>query len=411
VNLASGKRLACGLLWQVIEMSPKLQAMRLVPSLLVAVASMGLVACGSMSEYERVEAPIAPLPTPAAPQSAYSDEAPAPAPAAPPASTETFEDTDPSAISDFKPVLDQHGIWVDDPNYGTVWVPAREEVGADFAPYVTSGHWALDAGDNYVWVSDYDDRFGWVVFHYGRWVWVSGNGWVWVPGRRYAPAWVVWRAGDVGYDYVGWAPMPPSFYWRSHHVIWLDVYPPAPYVFVSTTYVFHEHVHSHIVGREQVAGVASHTRPYGTSGGHNDTRHMLATPQRGPSVGSGHIPASVSPGTRYQPHYEQARYGSPRGMNRVPAASDRRIQINRSNPVREPQTPHQGATPHQGSPAQHTTPPVQHTAPPVQHTAPPVQHTAPPVQRSAPPAQHSAPSHSPPPSKPSASPSRGRGRR
>src|SRR5260221_10253446 len=66
---------------------------------------------------------------------------------------DAYADTDPSALSDFRPALDPHGIWVDDPVYGTVWMPNPDEIGADFAPYVSAGHWAYD-GD-YVWVSDY----------------------------------------------------------------------------------------------------------------------------------------------------------------------------------------------------------------------------------------------------------------
>jgi hypothetical protein len=406
------------LLWHQDEMSPKLKVMRLAPFLLVAVSSMGLVACGSMAEYERPEVPLAPLPTPAAPPSAYGYEEPEAAAPAPPASTETFEDTDPSAITDFKPVLDQHGTWTEDASYGTVWVPAREEVGADFTPYVTSGHWALDANDNYVWASDYDDRFGWVVFHYGRWVWVSGNGWVWVPGRRYAPAWVVWRAGDPGYGYVGWAPMPPGYYWRGHHAIWLSSYPPAPYVFVSTSYMFHDHVHDHLAGREAVPGIAAHTRPYGYGSNPGDTRHTLATPHQGPSVASGHIPPSAAPTSHYEPHYEQSRYSSPRGMNRVPASNDRSIQQGRTTTPRFTNEGHSTGQPHvapshQGpQPSPRPLPPVQHSAP----VSPPVQHSAP-VQHSSPPPTHfsPAPSHSSSPShtstsKPSASHGRG-GRR
>ena len=45
-----------------------------------------------------------------------------------------YADTDPSALSDFHGTLDAHGTWVDDPTYGTVWVPNANEVGADFAP-------------------------------------------------------------------------------------------------------------------------------------------------------------------------------------------------------------------------------------------------------------------------------------
>lgn len=121
-----------------------------------------------------------------------------------------YPDTDPSALTEFKPVLEGHGRWVDDSTYGTVWVPAEAEVGTDFQPYVSAGHWTYSDDSDYVWVSDYS--WGWAPFHYGRWVTLPGYGWSWIPGRRYSGAWVSWRYG-AGYDYVGWAPMAPSWYW------------------------------------------------------------------------------------------------------------------------------------------------------------------------------------------------------
>ena len=125
------------------------------------------------------------------------------------ASGDAYDDNDPAALNDFHPALDSHGQWVDDPTYGTVWVPAAAEVGPDFTPYQTAGHWAYD-GNDYVWVSDYD--WGWAPFHYGRWVYAD-RGWAWIPGREYRGAWVNWGADD-GYGYVGWYPMGPTFLWR-----------------------------------------------------------------------------------------------------------------------------------------------------------------------------------------------------
>jgi hypothetical protein len=124
---------------------------------------------------------------------------------------DSYDDTDPSALTDFHQTLDSHGTWVDDPTYGTVWVPASGEVGPTYTPYTTAGHWAYDANDDYVWVSDYD--WGWAPYHYGRWVEIDGRGWSWIPGRVYRGAWVTWGA-DGGYGTVGWAPMPPEYVWR-----------------------------------------------------------------------------------------------------------------------------------------------------------------------------------------------------
>ena len=39
----------------------------------------------------------------------------------------------------------------DDATYGTVWVPSAKEVGPDFQPYVTAGHWVYD--NDWIWAS------------------------------------------------------------------------------------------------------------------------------------------------------------------------------------------------------------------------------------------------------------------
>ncbi|MDC0683624.1 DUF6600 domain-containing protein [Sorangium atrum] len=170
-----------------------------------------------------------------------------------------YEDTDPSALVEFQQPLAAYGTWVDDPSYGTVWVPSAVVVGADFAPYQTAGHWALTDDGEWLWVSDY--TWGHIPFHYGRWVWISSHGWAWIPGRTYAPAWVVWRVGDAGY--VGWAPMPPTYTWSSGVAVSLWTVPPAAYVFCPTTHVFHRHVHTHVIrDREVVRRIAAHSHTY-----------------------------------------------------------------------------------------------------------------------------------------------------
>src|SRR4051812_8767128 len=107
---------------------------------------------------------------------------------------DAYADTDPSALSDFREPLAPYGSWTDDGTYGTVWMPDATVVGADFAPYQSAGHWALDDNEDWIWQSDYD--WGYVPFHYGRWVWIGGRGWAWIPGRVYAPSWVTWRIGE-----------------------------------------------------------------------------------------------------------------------------------------------------------------------------------------------------------------------
>jgi hypothetical protein len=121
---------------------------------------------------------------------------------------DAYDDNDPSALTDFHQTLDSHGTWADDPTYGTVWVPSAGDVGPDFTPYATAGHWTYD--NDYTWVSDYD--WGWAPFHYGRWVLIDGRGWSWIPGREYRGSWVSWGVDD-GYGYVGWYPMAPAFLW------------------------------------------------------------------------------------------------------------------------------------------------------------------------------------------------------
>ncbi|MEO6572858.1 MAG: DUF6600 domain-containing protein [Polyangiaceae bacterium] len=171
---------------------------------------------------------------------------------------ENYADTDPSALTDFRSTLDPYGAWQDDPNYGTVWTPSPTVVGQDFSPYVTAGHWTYDT--DYVWVSDYE--WGWAPFHYGRWVYLDGRGWSWIPGRQYSGAWVSWRTGYDGYGYIGWAPYPPTWYWRGGYAYGLYGVPRAPYVFCETHDLFHAHVGGRIVQGPQVAGIAAGTRPY-----------------------------------------------------------------------------------------------------------------------------------------------------
>ena len=187
-----------------------------------------------------------------------------------------YADTDPSALSDFRSTLDPYGSWVDDPTYGTVWVPSTSVVGNDFTPYVSGGHWAYDS--DYTWVSDYD--WGWAPFHYGRWVYAQGPGWSWVPGRTYAGAWVSWRTGYDDWSYVGWAPLAPTWGWRGGVATGLGFVPRAPYSFVSTGELFGPAVSNRIVGGPQVGVIAAHTRPYAPL----NTGRVAANPSVG-SVG------------------------------------------------------------------------------------------------------------------------------
>jgi hypothetical protein len=114
-----------------------------------------------------------------------------------------YEETYPDQMdtSYFYDYLSPHGMWVQLPTYGYVWLPER--VGYGWRPY-TNGRWVWsDFG--WTWVSHYS--WGWVPFHYGRWGWDRYLGWYWVPGTDWGPAWVSWRTGNL---YIGWAPIPPD---------------------------------------------------------------------------------------------------------------------------------------------------------------------------------------------------------
>ncbi|MFV8344320.1 DUF6600 domain-containing protein [Flavobacterium sp. XS2P39] len=97
--------------------------------------------------------------------------------------------------------LSPYGYWVNNPEYGYVWVP---NVSDAFIPYGTNGHWVF-TNVGWTWVSNYS--WGWAPFHYGRWFYDPYYGWIWVPGYEWGPGWVTWRASD---DYYGWAPIGPG---------------------------------------------------------------------------------------------------------------------------------------------------------------------------------------------------------
>ena len=181
---------------------------------------------------------------------------------------EDYTETDPSALTDFHQTLDSHGTWVEDPTYGTVWVPASAEVGPNYTPYSTAGHWAYDANDDYVWVSDYD--WGWAPYHYGRWVDIEGRGWSWIPGRVYRGAWVTWGADD-GYGTVGWAPMPPEYVWRGGVAVSYSYGGPARWNYVGRGDVFASNVGTHVYTGQAAAGAAGHVHPSsGVVAGHSN---------------------------------------------------------------------------------------------------------------------------------------------
>jgi hypothetical protein len=89
--------------------------------------------------------------------------------------------------------LDANGRWVNDPQYGQVWVPT---VDPGWAPYQV-GRWVWVDYYGWTWVSG--DPWGWAPYHYGRW-YNGPYGWAWWPGALYGPYY--WRPALVGF--FGW---------------------------------------------------------------------------------------------------------------------------------------------------------------------------------------------------------------
>ncbi len=253
---------------------------------LLGLALAGCLACKASSE----PPPSYPLPPPPQPVPvAVEEDAPPTQEISIAVDGDTYADTDPGALSDFRAALDPHGRWLEDDSYGTVWVPSPDEVGQDFTPYVTAGHWVYD--DDYAWVSDYD--WGWAPFHYGRWAWTGLRGWVWIPGRVYAGAWVSWRIGDDDEPYVGWAPMPPTWIWRGGIAVGIGWAPWAPYVFCPRADIFAPTLAPRVVRAAPGEAIAVRTRPYVQGGGARTPASPIAqVPLRGPPPASLHVDAS-----------------------------------------------------------------------------------------------------------------------
>jgi hypothetical protein len=175
-------------------------------------------------------APPAPAPG-AAPIAVPAEPAPAPV-----AGTDVSS-SEPEAEYFYGQLAPYSGQWVNIPEFGPCWQPAN--LTPDWRPY-TLGHWVYTDDNGWLWSSDED--FGWCTYHYGRWTQVAGTGWVWVPGRRWGPAWVVWRNGD---RYVGWAPLPPGRHGRPIEQLIAEVNPYA-YNFCDQRFILEDHIHEHL---------------------------------------------------------------------------------------------------------------------------------------------------------------------
>ncbi len=164
--------------------------------------------------------------------------------------------------------LQPYGTWIDDPNYGNVWIP---DVGTDFRPYGSAGHWVLTDYGN-TWVSDYD--WGWAPFHYGRWRYDDYYGWEWIPGYEWGPAWVNWRTGGGFY---GWAPLSPGI---NINIGFGSYNPPENYwVFAPQAYINNPRIFNYYAPRTRVNTYIRQTTIINNVYVNNNTRYV-AGPRR-----------------------------------------------------------------------------------------------------------------------------------
>lgn len=166
--------------------------------------------------------------------------------------------------------LAPYGTWMDNPQYGQVWIP---NVGRGFQPYVTRGHWVMTEYGN-TWVSHYD--WGWAPFHYGRWYLDNYYGWMWVPGNEWGPAWVAWRSGG---GYYGWAPLSPGLNVNVNMNIGRRI-PRTYWSFVPQQYFTSPRIYDYCVPRRQVVNVISNTTVINNTYVYNDQHRYYSGPQR-----------------------------------------------------------------------------------------------------------------------------------
>jgi len=187
-------------------------------------------------------------------------QAPAPLPPPPPPQADPSEVTYQNFYDDLSP----YGQWIDDPNYGYVWLP---DVGPDFKPYATNGHWVY-TDEGWAWDSGYP--WGWAAFHYGRWFFQDGYGWMWMPGNEWAPAWVTWRNSD---EYYGWAPMGPNV---SYGAAYGGGYAPPPHYwcFVPHRYIASPQVNNYYVRETNNVTIINRTTIINNTTIVNNTRNV-----------------------------------------------------------------------------------------------------------------------------------------
>ncbi len=178
-------------------------------------------------------------------------------------STQTFYDD-----------LAPYGQWVEDAQYGYVWVP---NVDADFRPYYTNGYWVMTEYGN-TWVSDYP--WGWAAFHYGRWTYDNYYGWLWIPGTTWGPAWVSWRQND---NYYGWAPLGPGI---SVSASWGGGYycPDTWWTFIPPQYIYRHNYYHYWYGPENNTTIIRNTTIINNTYVNNSTHSTYAIGPRATEI-------------------------------------------------------------------------------------------------------------------------------
>jgi hypothetical protein len=297
--------------------------------------------------------------------------------------------------------LSPYGTWVNNPNYGYVWIP---DAGPGFTPYATNGYWVLtDMG--WTWVSNYS--WGWAPFHYGRWYTDAVYGPVWVPGNEWGPGWVTWRRSS---DYYGWAPIGPGVSLNVAYSNGYDV-PYNQWTFVRGGNLGRTNINNYYVNNSTNVTIINNTTVI------NNTRmdkSRNVTYNAGPDrhevekhAGKTFTPVAIQetskPGQHlnnnqlqiYRPQVQKTAVSGPKpaparveSLNNVKPASQRTASPAQHNaqPAKQQPAPAQ----HNAQPAKQQPAPAQHNAQPAKQQPAPAQHNAQPAKQQPAPAQHEA---------------------
>ena len=229
--------------------------------------------------------------------------------------------------------LSPYGQWVDNPNYGYVWIP---DAGYGFVPYSTGGHWILTEY-GWAWYSDYN--WGWAPFHYGRWDYNDYYGWFWVPDNEWGPSWVIWRSAG---DYYGWTPMRPGITinvsfgnnYDSHNDHW---------IFVRNRDIGRTNIHRYYVNRNDHHRIISDSRVientyedrgrktrYVSGPGRDDVQRATGRAVRSVSVQDNNSPGQKLNNGQLQIYRPQVNKDNGNERRSAPA------RVTNSNEVRQP---------------------------------------------------------------------------